>query len=115
MKANERIRLLTATKLYLTEEKTQDDKCYEIRVQLPTEEYVLIDLSDKLPLSIIYKSLKHNGFGYNPDKDPPITSYGKTKVVKILENSKDYRYNDQKTVEYMIDLVKNMENLLDNR
>lgn len=111
MKATDKAKLLTAIKLYLTEENPHDDNCFEIRIQLPNEEYVLIDLSGNLPLNIEYRSLKPNGFGYNPEKDPPITTYTQEETLQMLRDSKDYRNNNPDVIDEVVKLVESMQNL----
>ena len=103
-------KLLEATKLYLVE--PEDNKTIEIKIQLPYSEYVSIFLHEPINQKVIYRSLNHGGFNYDPTKDTPITKYRKKQIIKILENSIDYRSNSTDTINLMIDLVNSMNDYI---
>jgi hypothetical protein len=99
------------TKLYLTELKGDEKMAREIRLQLGKKEYVLINLKGDFPRKINYISLKNGGFNYTPGKGDQIIIYGRKKVIEILENSKSSRYINPDTVDKVITLLKEIENL----
>ncbi|MDE1206526.1 hypothetical protein [Tenacibaculum larymnensis] len=105
-------KLLSTQKLYLTHKDINSEFCYEIRFQLPNNEYVLIDLRHEIPSRIRYESLIPNGFGYNEDTDNPIIIYRKKIILKYLENTKKEKGSNIKTLDTIIDLVNEMENLV---
>jgi len=105
-------KLLSAEKLYLTHKDLNSEYCYEIRFQLPNNEYVLFDLRYEIPSKIKYKSLIPYGFGYYEETDNPIIIYRKKIVLEYLENSKKEKRSNQKTIETIIDLVNKMENVI---
>ncbi|MCG8860003.1 hypothetical protein [Tenacibaculum finnmarkense] len=105
-------KLLSAEKLYLTHKDIDSKSCYEVRFQLPNNEYVLFDLRYEIPSKIRYESLIPNGFSYNEDTDNPIIIYRQKVILEYLENSKKEKGSDQKTIETIINLVNKMENLI---
>lgn len=102
-----RNKLSKATKLYTLE--PEEDKTHEIRIQLSPSEYVCIYLNEPFPKKVEYRSLKHGGFNYDPTKDIPITRYSKNQVVRILENSINFRNNDSLTINKLIALIDTMD------
>lgn len=105
-------KLLSTEKIYLTHKELGSSYCYEIRFQLPNSEYVLIDLRYEFPSSIRYESLIPHGFRYNEDTDNPIVIYNKGRVLKFLENTKNDEQGNPETIETIIDLINEMENLV---
>lgn len=104
-------KLLSANKIYLTLPELGCEECYEIRIQFPTKNYVLIDLELEFPHRIEYLSLEPNGFDYTVGEDSPIVIYGKTDAIKKLHQSINFGNNDPSTVKKVIDLVNSMNDL----
>lgn len=102
-----RKRLSTATKLYTV--LPEENKTHEVRIQLPTMDYVCIYLNEPFPNKVEYRSLNHGGFNYDAARDTPIRFYPKKKVIKILENSIDFRYNNTDTINQLISLICTMD------
>lgn len=100
-------RLRTAAKLYTIEPEI--DKAYEIKMQLPTMEYVCIYLNEPFSQKVQYRSLSNGGFNYDPLKDTPITHNPKNEVIRILKNSVGFRSNNANTIEKLIELIKPMD------
>lgn len=100
------------TKLYVTEIKGDEDKAYEIRLQLGNKEFVLIDLRDEFPKKIFFSSLANGGFNYNLGVDDRIIIHGKGTILEILENSKISKSINVKTVNQTIDLIHGMINFI---
>lgn len=99
------------TKLYLTELKGDEKMAREIRLQLGKKEYVLLDLETEFPAKIEYISLSNGGFNYTPGQGDQIIIYGKSKVLKILENSKKSDIINSQTVDELISMINEMTNL----
>lgn len=108
----DKARLLTASKIYLTEQDSTNSTCYEIRIQFPEREFVLIDISQPLPDNLQYRSLSPNGFGLSEARKLLVTIYSKEDVLKILRGSRHYDCNNTKTVDEMIALIKRMDELV---
>ncbi|WP_177735199.1 hypothetical protein [Flavobacterium inviolabile] len=102
-------KLATATKLYLVE--PEDNKAIEIKIQLPTGEYVEIELNHPFPKNVYYKSLANGGFNYDPIIDMPITHYSKRNTLRNLRNSIAYRSNNSDTIDKLINLVNTMSDI----
>jgi hypothetical protein len=107
-----RNKILRATKLYVTQFNKSDNECYEIRIQIGKIEYIIIDLKEKFPEKIFYISLLNGGFNYDPINDNPIAYYGKKKTIEILNNSRESKNLNVKTIDMTIELIKEMNNLL---
>lgn len=105
-------KILSTEKIYLTHKELGSEYCYEVRFQLPNSEYILIDLRYEFPSPIRYESLIPHGFRYNEDTDNPIVIYGKGQVLKYLENTKNDEKGNLDTIEIVIDLINEMENLV---
>lgn len=105
-------KLLSTKKIYLTHKELGSNYCYEIRFQLPNNEFVLIDLRYEFPSPIRYESLIPHGFKYNEDTDNPIIIYNKRKVLKYLEDTKNGEQGNSETIEIVISLINKMENLV---
>jgi hypothetical protein len=99
------------TKLYLTELKGNEKMAHEIRLQLGKEEFVLINLKNDFPQKINYISLKNGGFNYTPEKGDRIIIYPRNKVLKILKNSKASKSINSETIDKVIILLNEIENL----
>src|SRR3989338_2784552 len=99
-------KLLHAIKLYTVE--PESGKAYEVKIQLPYGEYVEIELNQPFPKKVVYKSLEHGGFNYDPIIDTPITHNPRKKVIEILKNSIGYRHNDTETINRLISLIEEM-------
>lgn len=100
-----------ATKLYITELKDDEDMACEIRLQLGKKEYVLINLKRDFPQRIEYTSLSNGGFNYTPGKGNKIIVHGKSRVIEILENSKNSNLTDSKTLDKVIALTEGIINI----
>lgn len=100
------------TKLYITELKNDENKAHEIRLQLGKKEFVLIDLKDEFPKKIFYSNLANGGFNYNLGIDDRIIIYPKTRIIEILENSKNSKAINSKTVNQTINLINGMKNFI---
>lgn len=103
-----RIRLETADRVYLTTQDLKTELAYEARIKLPSNEYVLIELHHPFPNKPYYQSLNYGGFNYNPETDPPMTHYSKSRTLAILNASKGYRGNSTKTIDILTSLVEKM-------
>jgi hypothetical protein len=99
-------KLKTATKIYTVEPVI--DKATQVRIQLPTREYVQIELNLPFPRSVTYISLTHGGFNYDPLIDIPITHNSANETKRILKNSIDFRSNNSDTIEKLILLIDEM-------
>lgn len=96
-------KLSTATKLYAV--VREGEYTTEIKIQLPYGNYVSIFLNEPKNQKIVYRELKYGGFNYDPTKDTPIYHYRKKQIIKILQNSKNYRSNDSETIDMLIELL----------
>ncbi len=99
-------KLITATKIYTVE--PESDKATEIKIQLPDHEYVQFDLNLPIPKTVIYISLSHGGFNYDPVYDTPIVNNSAKETIKILRNSIGYRSNNSGTINELIALIESM-------
>ncbi|PXY02558.1 hypothetical protein DF185_00245 [Marinifilum breve] len=104
-------KILSTEKIYLTHKDLESEHCYEVRLQLPESEYILIDLRYEFPTRIRYESLIPHGFRYNEDTDNPIQIYNKRRTLEFLENTKNDDKGNQETIEIVIDLINEMQNL----
>lgn len=102
-----REKLKKANKLYTVE--PEDAKAIEIKVQLPSNEYVRFFLNEPFPSKVYYHRLEHGGFNYDPQIDTPITRYSGKETVRILKNSIGYRSNNTDTIDKLIEVIKDME------
>ncbi|PAM95512.1 hypothetical protein B4N84_09600 [Flavobacterium sp. IR1] len=73
--------LKKTTKLYITKLKNDDTKVHEIRLQLGSKKFVLIDLNDKFLKKTIYSDLTNRGFNYNLGVDDKIIIYPKIEII----------------------------------
>nr|WP_321355569.1 hypothetical protein [uncultured Draconibacterium sp.] len=105
-------KILSTEKIYLTHKELGSKYCYEVRFQLPESEYILIDLRYELPSRIRNESLIPHGFKYNEDTDNPIQIYNKRRTLEFLENTKEDEKGNQETIEIVIDLINEMQNLV---
>ena len=101
-----KIKLRAATKLYTIE--PEEDKATILRIQLPTREYVEVRLNLPFPKTVSYISLAHGGFNYDPIQDTPITHNPSYEVIRILQNSINYRSNNTDTINKLILLIGEM-------
>ncbi|MGL2965891.1 hypothetical protein [Flavobacterium sp. XGLA_31] len=99
-------KLKRAIKLYTVE--PEHGKAYEIKIQLPYGEYIEIELNQPFPKRVIYKSLEHGGFNYDPSKDTRITHNSRKHTIRILKNSIDFRHNNLDTINKLILLIEEM-------
>lgn len=99
-------KLLKATKLYTVE--PERGKATQILIQLPSSEYVRVELNLPYPKKVQYISLAHGGFNYDPLVDIPITHNPSKKIINILNNSISYRSNNKDTIDKLISLIENM-------
>lgn len=104
-------KILRATKLYVTEVNGDSNLTSEIRIQIDKKEYVFIDFYISFPKNISYLSLIPNGFNYKVGIDPRITIFGKTKILQVLRNSKNLPNIDVETIDKVISLVTEMQNV----
>ncbi|WP_461640259.1 hypothetical protein [Labilibaculum euxinus] len=105
-------KILSTEKIYLTHKDLGSDYCYEVRFQLPESEYILIDLRYEFPTRIRYESLIPHGFRYNEDTDNPIQIYNKRRTLEFLKNTKENDKCNRETIETVIDLINEMQNLV---
>jgi len=105
-----RKKLRTAKKLYSVE--PESDKVVQLKIQLPTNEYVQIDLNQPFPQKVTYISLSYGGFNYNPLIDTPICHYSSNDTKTILKNSIGYRNNNKDTIEKLIQLIDEMSDYI---
>lgn len=101
-----RNKLKAATKLYTVEPEI--DKATQVRIQLPSREYVQIDLNQPFPYSVNYISLEYGGFNYDPLVDTPITHNSAKETKRILTNSRNFRNNNSDTIDKLIELINEM-------
>lgn len=99
-------KLKTATKIYSVE--PEKDKVIEVKIQLPTKEYVQIDLNLPFPNSINYISLENGGFNYDPETDVPIIHNHAKETIRKLKKSFDYRSNSNETINKLILLIESI-------
>ncbi len=103
-----RRKLTSTTKIYLTVTADNNEKCHEVRLQLPTNEYVLLELHQPIPDKPLYNSLSNGGFNRDESIEDGITHYGKTRAINILNSSKGYRNNSSETIDDLVELIQGM-------
>lgn len=101
-----RNKLKSAIKLYTVEPEA--DRAIQVKIQLPSKEYVQFDLNLPFPNSVNYISLEYGGFNYDPLVDIPITHNSSKETNRILINSKNFRNNNNETIDKLIQLIKEM-------
>lgn len=99
-----RNKLKTAKKLYTVE--PEDDKVIQVKIQLPFDEYVEINLHQPFPSKIVYNNLEHGGFNYDPEIDSSITHRSAENTINVLNNSFNYRNNNDATIRQLITLIE---------
>lgn len=100
-------KLSTATKLYLV--VPEGEKAIQLKIQLPSAEYVQINLHQPLPSRVDYISLANGGFNFNAEVDTPIIRYSAIQTKKVLKDSIGYRNNNQDTIEKLIEIIDTMK------
>jgi hypothetical protein len=99
-----KLKLTTATKIYLTGGIDSSEVCTALRLQFENRTFIYIDLSREWPQRAHFQDLP---FGVDISF---IRHFGTRKATEILTNSKDYDYNNPETVEQAIEIVSKINN-----